>query len=91
MATVLTDAINFEEGRKMRKRLVVVTASAIAALALGVPGGAAQAPPCNDTNGDGSPSGFEYAQYHVAALAKEGALGAGGHKPGTHHGFSACL
>ena len=52
---------------------------------------AAQAAPCNDTNGDGSPSGFEYAQYHVSALAHEGMLGNGGHKPGEHMGFSLCL
>jgi hypothetical protein len=51
----------------------------------------AQAAPCNDTNGDGSPSGFEFAQFHVSALAHEGMLGNGGHKPGEHMGFSLCL
>ena len=51
---------------------------------------AAQASPCNDTNGDGTPSGFEYAQYHVSALAHESMLGNGGHKPGEHMGFSLC-
>lgn len=74
----------------MRTRLVVAIAGFVAALAFAAPGGA-QAPPCNDTNGDGSPSGFEYAQYHVSALAKEGMLGNGGHKPGEHRGFSVCL
>jgi hypothetical protein len=44
---------------------------------------AAQAAPCNDTNGDGSPSGFEYAQFHVAVLAHEGLIGRV-HKPGEH-------
>jgi hypothetical protein len=48
------------------------------------------APPCNDTDGDGSPSGFEYAQYHIVALAQVQGLGEGGHKPGSHHGFSLC-
>jgi hypothetical protein len=48
------------------------------------------APPCNDYNGDGSPSGQEYAQHHIVPLAKDGMLGNGGHKPGMHHGFNAC-
>jgi hypothetical protein len=61
-------------------------------LALAMAGSAvAQAGPCNDTNGDGMPSGYEFAQYHVSALAREGMLGNGGHKPGEHRGFSACL
>jgi hypothetical protein len=47
-------------------------------------------PPCNDADGDGSPSGREYAQNHVTELAHKGMLGNGGHKPGEHHGFSAC-
>lgn len=46
--------------------------------------------PCNDADGDGSPSGYEYATHHVAALAQMGALGHGGHVPGAHHGFSLC-
>jgi hypothetical protein len=71
------------------RHLIVVAAAATAALALTGAGGA-QAPPCNDTNGDGSPSGREYAQFHVTALAHEGMLGNGGHKPGSHHGFSLC-
>jgi hypothetical protein len=75
----------------MRKRLVVLAVTGVVALALGVPGGSAQAPPCNDTDGDGSPSGFEYAQFHVSAMAKEGMLGNGGHKPGSHRGFSFCM
>jgi hypothetical protein len=71
------------------RRLLVLTAAAAAALAL-AGGSGAQAPPCNDANGDGSPSGQEYAQFHVTALAHEGMLGAGGHKPGEHSGFSLC-
>lgn len=50
------------------------------------------APPCNDTNGDGASSGYEYAQYHIKPLAQDGLLGNGGHKPGVgHRGFSVCL
>jgi hypothetical protein len=36
------------------------------------------------------PSGREYAQFHVAALAQDGMLGVGGHKPGEYRGFSRC-
>jgi hypothetical protein len=70
------------------RRLLVLTATVGALVVAG--GSGAQAPPCNDTDGDGSPSGQEYAQFHVAALAHEGMLGTGGHKPGEHHGFSLC-
>lgn len=71
------------------RRLFALTAATVGALAL-AGGSAAQAPPCNDTNGDGSPSGQEYAHFHIVALAHEGMLGAGGHKPGQHAGFSLC-
>jgi hypothetical protein len=71
------------------RRLLVLAATGAGALVL-AGGAGAQAPPCNDTNGDGLPSGREYAQFHVTALAQEGMLGAGGHKPGEHHGFSLC-
>jgi hypothetical protein len=71
------------------RRLLVLAATTAGALVL-AGGSGAQAPPCNDTDGDGSPSGREYAQFHVTALAHEGMLGAGGHKPGEHHGFSLC-
>ena len=40
--------------------------------------------PCN---GDGR----DYAEHHIVALATVGGLGDGGHKPGSHRGFSACL
>lgn len=49
------------------------------------------APPCNDTNGDGSASGYEYAKHHIVPMAQAQNLGNGGHKPGViHQGFSAC-
>ena len=48
------------------------------------------APPCNDSDGDGSPSGHEYAKHHISSLAKLGNLGNDGHKPGSHQGFSVC-
>lgn len=46
--------------------------------------------PCADSDGDGQPSGAEYARHHIVAMAHEGALGNGGHKPGAHRGFSFC-
>lgn len=74
-------------------RRVLTTAVLIAAMSLGAANVAlAQpAPPCNDTDGDGSPSGQEYAHYHIVALARSGGMGAGGHVPGSHNGFSVCL
>lgn len=56
-----------------------------------VPAFAHTAAPCNDTDGDGSASGAEYARHHIVALATTGGLGDGGHKPGAHRGFSLCL
>jgi hypothetical protein len=40
--------------------------------------------PC--AGGDGE----SYAQHHIVPLAKAGMLGNGGHKPGSHGGFSLC-
>ncbi len=74
----------------MKRRAFFTSAATLAAALVLVGGASAQAPPCNDTDGDGSPSGREYAQFHVTALAHEGMLGNGGHKPGSHRGFSAC-
>lgn len=45
-------------------------------------------PPCNDS---GDPGNSDYAKHHIAFLAKAGSLGAGGHVPGAHQGFSVCL
>jgi hypothetical protein len=73
----------------MRRFVIAFVAAGALAVASVVPA-PAQAASCNDTNGDGSPSGFEYAQFHVAALAHEGLIGHV-HKPGEHQGFSLCL
>jgi hypothetical protein len=70
---------------------MALVAGVAPAMAIAAPAAAHTAPPCNDTDGDGSPSGFEYAAHHVSALAQAGGLGAGGHKPGSHQGFSLCL
>lgn len=74
----------------MKKKMVVLCLVLMLALTLATPVFAHNAGPCNDANGDGSPSGAEYAAHHIVALAHEGALGHGGHVPGSHHGFSLC-
>ncbi|WP_199616276.1 hypothetical protein [Paenibacillus alkalitolerans] len=74
----------------MKKRLLAFTGLiAIAVMMSGV-ATAHQAPPCNDSDGDGSPSGYDYAQHHIVPMAQNQTLGDGGHKPGVHQGFSAC-
>ena len=44
--------------------------------------------PCNDS---GEPGNSDYAEHHIAELATMGGIGAGGHVPGTHQGFSVCI
>ena len=75
----------------MRRRFLAGSAGLLLALAMALPVAAHSAPPCNDTDGDGSPSGRDYAAHHIKALATAGELGNGGHKPGLHRGFSLCL
>lgn len=74
----------------MKKKLIVLSLVLLLTLALATPAFAHNAGPCNDTNGDGSFSGQEFAAHHIVPLATSGMLGAGGHIPGEHHGFSAC-
>jgi hypothetical protein len=68
------------------KRLLII-ASLGAALALPAPAAAHQAGPCNTSE---EPGHSEFAKHHVVPFAQEGELGAGGHKPGSHRGMSAC-
>jgi len=73
----------------MKKLMLVILVVALAMTIVST-AFAAPMPPCNDFNGDGSPSGFEYAQYHIVAAAQAGILGHV-HKPGAaHQGFSVC-
>ena len=74
----------------MLRKLFLIALVVIIALVVVLPAAAHNAGPCNDANGDGSPSGREYAQHHISFLAKSGGMGANGHVPGTHHGFSIC-
>jgi hypothetical protein len=73
----------------MKKFIVLLVVFAIALMTF-TTAFAHNAGPCNDSDGDGSPSGYEYAKHHIVPLAQDGALGNDGHKPGTHQGFSAC-
>lgn len=73
----------------MRKVLLVLATGLALALGAGVaPASAHMAPPCNDS---GEPGNSDYAQHHIRPLAQERGLGDGGHKPGSHRGYSACL
>ncbi|MCI0775586.1 MAG: hypothetical protein J4N97_07640 [Chloroflexi bacterium] len=76
----------------MKKRIITFIVVAMLVLVYALPVSAHTASPCNDTDGDGSPSGREYAKHHISALAKAGNLGHGHgfHVPGTHQGFSLC-
>jgi hypothetical protein len=46
-----------------------------------------QAGPCAPSD---DPGHSEFARHHVVPLAQAGELGAGGHTPGAHRGYSAC-
>lgn len=72
----------------MRRRIATVLIAVMATMAVPVGALAHSAPPCNDS---GDPGNSDYARHHISALAKEGALGNGGHIPGSHQGFSLCL
>lgn len=67
----------------MKKKLIVIVLVLLITLALAVPVLAHDAGPC-------SGSGRDYAQHHVKPNATSGNIGAGGHVPGEHHGFSLC-
>lgn len=76
----------------MRRVLLAILVSGAVLLSAAAPAGASQvAGPCNDSDGDGRPSGREYAAHHISTFARAGRLGNEGHKPGDHRGFSLCL
>ncbi len=72
----------------MKKKIATVVAFAtMTTLAVGAPAFGQAASPCNDS---GEPGNSDYAQHHIVPLAQSGGLGDGGHKPGSHKGFSVC-
>ncbi len=73
----------------MTRKLAIVAASVFVFLTLSIgPASAHSAPPGNDS---GEPGNSDSAQHHIVPLTQEQGLGDGGHKPGTHQGFSLCL
>lgn len=71
----------------MRKLFVVFVLAVMLVFVVASPVFAHQAGPCGDA---GEPGNSDYAQHHIVPLAQDGQLGDGGHKPGSHRGFSAC-
>lgn len=71
----------------MRKLTAAFVLAVGSVLMVASPALAHQAGPCNDS---GEPGNSDYAQHHIVPLAQEGGLGADGHKPGTHRGYSVC-
>ncbi len=72
----------------MRKLLIaaLVGFGLVVGAAVG-PAAAHDAGPCAETS---DPGHSEYAQHHVVFHAREGSLGAHGHAPGEHQGYSIC-
>ena len=70
------------------KKVIMGTVAALLLLpAVAAPASAHIAGPCAPGT---EPGHSEFARHHIVPLAQQGMLGAGGHIPGTHHGFSAC-
>ena len=72
----------------VRRKIVAALVFATMSMSMvGAPAFAHDAGPCEQT---ADPGHSEYAMHHVVFQAHEGTLGAGGHIPGTHQGFSIC-
>ena len=79
----------FEMEENMRKLIIGLTLIVLLVLATAAPAFAQHnVGPCNES---GEPGNSDYAQHHIKPLATDRGLGDGGHKPGTHKGYSACL
>lgn len=72
----------------MKPKLIVIALVLVIALVSALPVFAAA--PCNDADGDGMSSGYEYAQNHIVVLALDQMLGTT-HRPGDHMGYSMCV
>ena len=85
----------------MKRFILLALLVMVVTMVFAIPASADNLGPCNDANGDESASGREYAEHHIAFLAKKGKLGSNndnanengkGHSPGGgHQGFSLCL
>jgi hypothetical protein len=78
-----SDVRTKKEGQ-MRRVVLLVIGVLLLLLMLAPVASAHDAGPC-------SGAGVDFAQHHIVPNATEGTLGAGGHIPGTHMGFSACV
>ncbi len=77
----------------MKRRIVyVLSASVVSVLMVTAPAFAHQGGPClpPEDPAIADPGNSEFAKHHIVPFAQVGGLGEGGHKPGTHQGFSAC-
>ena len=72
---------------RLKRALAVAFVSALMLVMMAAPAFAHQAGPCAPS---ADPGNSEFAKHHIVPFAQEGELGAGGHKPGTHQGFSFC-
>jgi hypothetical protein len=72
----------------VRRKIIAALVFATMSMAMvGAPAFAHDAGPCTQT---ADPGHSEYAVHHIVFNAHDGTLGAGGHIPGTHKGFSIC-
>lgn len=74
----------------MKRKLAITLVSAFAFSAVTVTPALADhnVGPCNDAPEPGNSS---YAAHHIVPVAKAGGMGADGHVPGSHQGYSICL
>jgi hypothetical protein len=83
------------EVETMRRLMVILAFTLLLIVVMAAAALAHNVGPCNDgtvtvADAASGATGQTYAQHHIVAAAHEGALGAGGHIPGTHNGFSFC-
>lgn len=75
-------------GRRILRAIMGVAITGLVAFGWTGVSAAQPGPPCPDGT---DTTGRQYAHGHIVEHAHEGTLGQGGHKPGTHQGFSLCV
>jgi hypothetical protein len=73
---------------KRRKIIAALVLATMSPLMFVAPASAHNAGPCNES---GEPGNSDFAQHHIVPVAQAGGLGAGGHIPGAHQGYSTCV
>jgi hypothetical protein len=80
--------IAYQKGVTKIEKLVILGLVIMMAMLAAVPAFAHEAPPfCHDFNENGKVKDQNLADFHKTI---PGGLGAGGHIPGSHRGFSVC-